>query len=54
MISVHSLSESESDRVVLTFMKSMHWKEDIELEAGFNAKLTQLMEKHTPRMVLKF
>lgn len=30
-------------------MKSRHWKEEIELEEGFNAKLTQLMDKYTPK-----
>lgn len=30
-------------------MKSRHWKEEIELEEGFNAELTQLMDKYTPQ-----
>lgn len=30
-------------------MKSRHWKEEIELEEGFNTELTQLMDKYTPK-----
>ncbi|KAL7601768.1 hypothetical protein Lser_V15G23477 [Lactuca serriola] len=30
-------------------MKRRHWKEEIDLEEGFNAELTRLMEKYTPK-----
>ncbi|CAI9285406.1 unnamed protein product [Lactuca saligna] len=32
-----------------TEMKRRHWKEEIDLEEGFNAELTRLMEKYTPK-----
>ncbi|KAI3715325.1 hypothetical protein L6452_22304 [Arctium lappa] len=30
-------------------MKSRHWREEIELEEGFNAELSRLMDKYTPK-----
>ncbi|XP_076898315.1 protein SUPPRESSOR OF GENE SILENCING 3-like [Bidens hawaiensis] len=30
-------------------LKSRYWKEEIELEKGFDAELTRLMEKYTPK-----
>lgn len=33
-----------------TEMKSRHWKEEIELEKGFDAVLTQLMDKYTNKL----
>ncbi|KAJ9538538.1 hypothetical protein OSB04_031271 [Centaurea solstitialis] len=30
-------------------MKNRHWREEIELEEGFNAELSQLMDKYTPK-----
>lgn len=30
-------------------MKSRHWKEEIELEQGFDNELTELMQKYTPQ-----
>ena len=30
-------------------MKSRHWREELELEEGFNAELSRLMDKYTPK-----
>lgn len=30
-------------------LKSRYWKEEIELEKGFDAELARLMEKYTPK-----
>lgn len=33
----------------LAEMKNRHWNEEIELEKGFDAELTLLMDKYTPK-----
>ncbi|XP_071715611.1 protein SUPPRESSOR OF GENE SILENCING 3-like [Rutidosis leptorrhynchoides] len=47
--------EEEREKLVkmheekVTEMKKRHWKEELALEEGFNAELTQLMDKYTPK-----
>ncbi|KAK9060606.1 hypothetical protein SSX86_021312 [Deinandra increscens subsp. villosa] len=46
--------EEEREKLMKTYeekiaeMKSRYWKEQLEIEEGFNAELTQLMNRYTP------